>query len=346
MAGYEGEYELLDSPVPDCDPKEIRERTRSDPSSAHVHIRPNDASFSCDGSNAERKLADKQMFRVLLLRSFRLVSISQRCSFLGDRSLLVNALIDSYFRNDGTTEDEGTTRITEEEVLPAEEGCLEAYHAEQYLAALMLEERLAERERTLFRLTDDCRPFPGLFEYCRLVAGGSLQAARAINKGRCRIAVHLDGGRHHARKSSAAGFCFVNDVVLLILELLKVYERVMYVDVDIHHGDAVEEAFFATDRVLTVSMHHHAPGFYPATVSGALGSFGSGKGLGFALNIPLAEGLRDELFVESFQKLVYGAVSLFRPNALVLQAGCDGLAGDPVGQYWMVSTCHPTLSFS
>jgi histone deacetylase 1/2 len=94
--------------------------------------------------------------------------------------------------------------------------------------------------------------FDGLYNFCQLSAGGSLDGAIQLNRGHTDIAINWAGGLHHAKKSEASGFCYVNDIVLAILELLKYHQRVLYIDVDIHHGDGVEEAFYSTDRVMTV----------------------------------------------------------------------------------------------
>jgi histone deacetylase 1/2 len=99
---------------------------------------------------------------------------------------------------------------------------------------------------------EDCPVFGGLFDFCRLYAGASVQAARRLNDGLADIAINWGGGLHHAKKSEASGFCYVNDLVLAILELLKRHARVLYIDIDVHHGDGVEEAFYLTDRVMTV----------------------------------------------------------------------------------------------
>ena len=109
--------------------------------------------------------------------------------------------------------------------------------------------------------------FDGLFEFCQLSAGGSVAGAIKLNKQACDIALNWGGGLHHAKKSEASGFCYVNDIVLAILELLKYHQRVLYIDIDIHHGDGVEEAFYTTDRVMTVSFHKYGE-YFPV-----LGSF-------------------------------------------------------------------------
>jgi histone deacetylase 1/2 len=103
----------------------------------------------------------------------------------------------------------------------------------------------------------DCPVFDGLHEFCATSAGCSLDAAVKLNHGLTDIAINWSGGLHHAKKSEASGFCYINDIVLAILELLKVHPRVVYVDIDVHHGDGVEEAFYTTDRVMTCSFHKY-----------------------------------------------------------------------------------------
>ena len=101
------------------------------------------------------------------------------------------------------------------------------------------------------------------------------------------VAVNWAGGLHHAKKSEASGFCYVNDIVLAILELLKHHQRVLYIDVDIHHGDGVEEAFYTTDRVMTVSFHKYGE-YFPGT--GDLKDIGAAAGKYYSLNYPLRDG--------------------------------------------------------
>jgi len=116
----------------------------------------------------------------------------------------------------------------------------------------------------LVNVGEDCPVFDGLYEFCQLSAGGSVAGAVKLNKQATEIAVNWAGGLHHAKKSEASGFCYVNDIVLAILELLKYHQRVLYIDIDIHHGDGVEEAFYTTDRVMTVSFHKYGE-YFPGT---------------------------------------------------------------------------------
>lgn len=97
-----------------------------------------------------------------------------------------------------------------------------------------------------------------------MYTGASIDGAVKLNQGACDIAINWSGGLHHAKKSEASGFCYINDIVLAILELLKYHPRVLYIDIDIHHGDGVEEAFYLTDRVMTVSFHKYGD-FFPGT---------------------------------------------------------------------------------
>jgi histone deacetylase 1/2 len=112
------------------------------------------------------------------------------------------------------------------------------------------------------------------------------------------IAINWAGGLHHAKKREASGFCYVNDIVLGILELLRVYPRVLYIDIDCHHGDGVEEAFYSSERVMTCSFHKFGD-YFPGT--GTQKDRGSGKGKGYAVNIPLRDGLTDTTFQQVFE---------------------------------------------
>lgn len=116
----------------------------------------------------------------------------------------------------------------------------------------------------LVNVGEDCPVFDGLYEFCQLSSGGSVAAAVKLNKQASEICINWGGGLHHAKKSEASGFCYVNDIVLGILELLKYHQRVLYIDIDVHHGDGVEEAFYTTDRVMTVSFHKYGE-YFPGT---------------------------------------------------------------------------------
>lgn len=111
-------------------------------------------------------------------------------------------------------------------------------------------QHLFPTEMGKYNLGEDCPIFDNLFEFCQIYAGGTIDAARRLNNQLCDIAINWAGGLHHAKKCQASGFCYINDLVLGILELLKYHARVLYIDIDVHHGDGVEEAFYFTDRKL------------------------------------------------------------------------------------------------
>ena len=167
-----------------------------------------------------------------------------------------------------------------------------------------------------------------MFEFCQVSAGGSLAAAVKLNKKQTDIAVNWSGGLHHAKKSEASGFCYVNDIVLAILELLKYHQRVLYIDIDVHHGDGVEEAFYTTDRVMTVSFHKYGE-YFPGT--GDIKDVGHAKGKYYAINFPLKDGIDDQSYDSIFKPVMTQVIETYRPNAIVLQCGADSLAGDRLG---------------
>lgn len=175
---------------------------------------------------------------------------------------------------------------------------------------------------------EDCPVFDGLFEFCQISAGGSVGGAVKLNHGQADIAINWAGGLHHAKKSEASGFCYINDIVLAILELLKYHARVLYIDIDIHHGDGVEEAFYTTDRVMTVSFHKFGD-YFPGT--GDIRDIGAGAGRGYAINFPLKDGIDDESYKNIFKPVISKVMEVYRPGAIVLQCGADSLSGDRLG---------------
>ncbi|CAP60220.1 uncharacterized protein PODANS_1_5330 [Podospora anserina S mat+] len=184
------------------------------------------------------------------------------------------------------------------------------------------------REQGKYNVGDDCPVFDGLFEFCGISAGGSMEGAARLNREKCDIAINWAGGLHHAKKSEASGFCYVNDIVLAILELLRFKKRVLYIDIDVHHGDGVEEAFYTTDRVMTVSFHKYGE-YFPGT--GELRDIGIGTGKHYAVNFPLRDGIDDVAYETIFEPVITNVMQYYQPEAVVLQCGGDSLSGDRLG---------------
>jgi len=215
------------------------------------------------------------------------------------------------------------------------------FHTDDYISFLktVTPENMPEFSKQLprFNVGEDCPVFHGLFQFCSLSAGGSLGGAVKLNNGESDIAINWAGGLHHAKKTEASGFCYVNDIVLGILELLKVHKRVLYVDIDIHHGDGVEEAFYCTNRVMTVSFHKYGE-FFPGT--GDIKDVGSGEGRNYALNFPLKDGIDDVNYEQIFKPLMQKVMDWYRPEAIVLQCGADSLTGDRLGNFNLTTKGH------
>ncbi len=168
--------------------------------------------------------------------------------------------------------------------------------------------------------------FPGLYEWVRLTTGATILCANLLLEERCRIAFNVAGGFHHAFRSEASGFCYVNDVAVGILLLRQRGLRVMYVDVDAHHADGVQSAFYRDPEVLTVCVHQDGATLFPGT--GALSEMGEGDGYGFSVNVPLMPHTDDAAYTGAFRNLVPPLADLYRPDVLVSQLGVDTFRTD------------------
>lgn len=155
--------------------------------------------------------------------------------------------------------------------------------------------------RAYFSTEYDCPIFDYMYEYCQRYTAGTLLAGAKLAQNESDIAINWAGGLHHAKKFEASGFCYVNDCVLGILELLKTYQRVLYIDIDCHHGDGVEEAFLTTDRVMTVSFHKYGD-YFPGT--GSLEDIGAEAGKYYSVNFPMNDGINDVTYEMAFKPVM------------------------------------------
>ncbi|KAF1784362.1 Histone deacetylase domain [Phytophthora cactorum] len=210
--------------------------------------------------------------------------------------------------------------LYEPHIASAEE--IKAFHAPDYIDFLQRISPSNQKDLTselqkynLGELTD-CPVFDGIFDFCQIYSEERL---------------------HHAKKSEGSGFCYVNDIVLGILELLKYHPRVLYIDIDVHHGDGVEEAFYVTDRVMTVSFHKYGD-FFPGT--GDIKDIGTKNGKYYAVNFPLLSGMNDESYESVFKPVIQKVMETFCPSAVVLQCGADSLTGDRLGCFNVTTRGH------
>lgn len=227
---------------------------------------------------------------------------------------------------------------------PATPGELSAFHSDDYVNFLSritpdnLRQFSAQMQKFQAGDMTDCPIFDGLFEFAQLYTGASIDGAIKLNNSETDIAINWSGGLHHAKKSEASGFCYINDIVLAILELLKVHARVLYIDIDVHHGDGVEEAFYCTDRVMTLSLHKFGEGFFPGT--GHIKDMGAKEGAGYSVNAPLTDGMTDKAYEDIFKPVMDKIMEIFRPGAIVLQCGADSLTGDRLGCFNLTLKGH------
>ena len=219
---------------------------------------------------------------------------------------------------------------------------LAEYHTEEFIDFIQrvtpVNIAAFTNETKTFRLEDDCPVFDGLYDYCKYYAGASIDAARKIVNNQSDIAINWSGGLHHAKKAEASGFCYVNDIVLAILTLLRQFPRVMYIDIDLHHGDGVQEAFYHTDRVLTLSFHKYDGIFFPMT--GNSNETGIDRGQHHSLNVPLDDGINDDVYVRLFKSIVEPTIEAYRPSVIVLQCGADSLGGDRLEHFNLTLRGH------
>ncbi|CCK71193.1 histone deacetylase HOS2 KNAG_0G01350 [Huiozyma naganishii CBS 8797] len=189
-----------------------------------------------------------------------------------------------------------------------------------------------------FNIGDDCPIFQNLYDYATLYTGASLDATRKLINGQSDIAINWSGGLHHAKKNSPSGFCYVNDIVLSIVNLLRYHPRVLYIDIDLHHGDGVQEAFYTTDRVYTISFHKYNGDFFPGT--GDIDETGCDAGERFALNVPLEDGIDDDSYINLFKSVIGPLITAYNPTVIIQQCGADSLGHDRLGCFNLNIKAH------
>ncbi len=227
----------------------------------------------------------------------------------------------------------GLTTLPHAKVLapdPADEAALARFHSREYLEVLKaVSAGLEVPGVARYGLGVGDNPiFPGVWEVSCLAAGGSLLAAKLVAEGEVERAFHSAGGLHHAMPDRASGFCYINDPVLAILSLRERGWRVAYVDIDAHHGDGVQFAFYSDPGVLTISTHERGDRLFPGT--GFVEERGEGPGRGYSVNLPLEPFTDDEVYAEAFEAIVPPLLRAFRPDVVVAQLGIDSHRTDPL----------------
>jgi acetoin utilization protein AcuC len=183
--------------------------------------------------------------------------------------------------------------------------------------------------------------FRGMFESESLKVGSALAGAALLVNDECDVAFSFSGGLHHAGPDYASGFCVFNDAAVAIHWLLRQGLRVAYVDIDVHHADGVQAAFYDTDRVLTISLHQDGHTLFPGT--GFVEETGTGEGEGFAVNVPLPRYTDDEPYLRAFDQVVPPLLERFRADIVVTQLGVDTHYRDPLAKLQLTTAGHVAL---
>lgn len=190
--------------------------------------------------------------------------------------------------------------------------------------------------------TPDNPVFANMHSAAALVTGSSLLAAGQIAAGHTKRAVNIAGGLHHAMADRAAGFCVYNDPAVAISWLLDSgYDRIAYVDTDVHHGDGVQEAFYDDPRVLTISLHQHPLTLFPGT--GYADELGTGEAHGTSVNVALPPMTSDSGWLRAFEAVVPPLLGAFEPQLLVTQCGVDTHIDDPLAQLAITVDGHHAI---
>jgi acetoin utilization protein AcuC len=226
---------------------------------------------------------------------------------------------------------------------PAKETELELFHTKEYISAVSSLSN-GEHHIPAFRFgfgPGDNPIFNGMFESSSLKVGSSLKGAEMLVNAECDIAFSYSGGLHHAGPDFASGFCVFNDAAVAIQWLIGQGLRVAYVDIDVHHGDGVQNAFYDTDKVLTISLHQSGFSLFPGT--GFVDEIGIGDGEGYSVNVPLPPFTDDDAYLWAFRQVVPPMVLRFKPDILVTQLGVDTHYLDPLANLALTTHGHKAL---
>lgn len=217
---------------------------------------------------------------------------------------------------------------------------LKKFHSARYLHALQTASK-GKWDAEALQMgigTGDCPVFKGMYEYSALACGATLTGANLILSGSVDVAFNPSGGFHHAGPERASGFCYINDVALACIILADQRKKVLYLDVDVHHGDGVAEAFYDRSDVMTMSLHETPKVLFPGT--GFEDQIGTGEGKGYCVNVPLPVGTYDQAYMKAFEAIALPLIGAYKPDVIVLQLGADALAGDPLAHLRLTNNVY------
>jgi len=226
---------------------------------------------------------------------------------------------------------------------PAERIVLKKFHTARYLQMLkMTGMGRSDAEAVNMGVgTPDCPAFAGLYEYSLLAVGATLTGVGQILSSAADVAFNAAGGFHHAHREQASGFCYINDVALACVLFAEAGKRVLYLDVDVHHGDGVAYGFYDRSDIMTISFHENPRVLFPGT--GFEDEIGSGAGKGYCVNVPLAVGTYDEMYMKAFKSVAVPLIGAYNPDVVVFELGADALAGDPLAHLCLTNNTYASI---
>ncbi len=223
---------------------------------------------------------------------------------------------------------------------PAERVVLKKFHTARYLHALQgaAGGRFEPEALGMGIGTGDCPVFRDMYDYSAHACGATLEGVELIVSGRAEVAFNPSGGLHHAGPERASGFCYLNDVALACTVLAEQGKKVLYLDVDVHHGDGVAYGFYDRADVMTISFHQSGRTLFPGT--GFPNESGMGEGTGYCINVPLPIGTYDEAYMKAFETIALPLIEAYGPDVFVFELGTDALAGDPLAHLKLTNNVY------
>jgi acetoin utilization protein AcuC len=259
------------------------------------------------------------------------------CPFKTERASLTRSILIAANSFAGDDRLEISPRaLTEEELF--------LFHTPEYVERLKRVSLGAMDSTDLFAGlgTDDCPVFADLYNYGVLAAGATVVGARyLLDNAGARLAFNPSGGYHHAYADKAGGFCYINDVVLGCRVLTGAGKRVFCLDLDVHHGNGTQAAFYDDPGVFTVSLHESGKTLFPW--AGFEDKIGEGGGKGYNVNLPFPAGTDDDIYCAAFKEIVPPLIYSYSPDVIVLETGMDVLSVDPLAHLKMTNNAFAEL---
>ena len=227
--------------------------------------------------------------------------------------------------------------------VPAERIVLKKFHSARYLHAL----KTAAQGHWDYEAiemgigTSDCPVFRDMYDYSVWACGATLTGANLILSDSADVAFNPSGGLHHAGPELASGFCYINDMAIACTILAEAGKKVLYLDVDVHHGDGVQNAFYDRCDVMTISFHESGRTLFPGT--GFEYDIGTGTGKGYSVNVPLPVGTYDEVYMKAFKAIALPLIGVYNPDVIVFELGADALAGDPLAHLYLTNNTYAEI---